>query len=343
MKATPQNGALKFLLLTGISQGHQTLQALREYVRITPYVHNGEKHFYTNESGLSSGINYLKSRLWITIYPKDENGRPIKKPAPKRPYRYYLNELSYKYLSNPWGRMEYKDQHLEERAAELARLMLGDSEEFKAAVERRAKEMKPIKVENKIEKPVLKPVNQIVKVQFDDGTEKEIKLDSDGEIKELGELKNQLKQLETNHTATIQEYQYYIRELESTLSQTDIETVKKYERNLTREDKKQMRYVLANEYWNNGYYLDDYFFQQWDGNYIIALLKKLMEFGQLVAPECVDIFSRNSDLYKRRKTRIKRIVTGEDILRCEFFIQDFTDSGVVIDSSYLEAEKTLKW
>lgn len=341
MKATPDH-SLKNLILTGIYEGYSTLPSLREYVRITPYIRDGEENFYTNESGLSSGINYLKSRLWITIYPKDEMGRPIKKPAPTRPYVYYLNELAYKYLSNPWGRMEYKDQVLEERAAELARLMLEDSDQFREAVERRAKEMKSIKITNRIEKPVLEPINQTIKI-MDDGVEKVIELDSNGKIKELGELKNQLKQQEANHTATIQEYQKYVRELESTLSKSDIEAVKKFERNLTKEEKIQHRYALANEYWNNGYYLDEYFFQQWGGDYIIVILKKLMEFGQLVAPESIDVFSRSSDLYKRRKSRIKRIVAGGDILSCEIVIIGTTESGLVIDSSFLEAEKTLKW
>ena len=341
MKATPDH-ALKNLILTGIYEGNQTLQGIREFVRITPYIRNGEEFYYRNESGLTSGINYLKSRSWITIYHKDENGRPIKAPKPARPYVYYLNERGYQYLSNPNRTAEHKEQVIEERAKELAANIVENCDQFKEAVEKRAREMTPIKVENRIEKPVLKPVNQIVKVQMDDGVEKVIELNSNNEIKEVGKLKNQIKQQEANHTATIQEYQYYIRELESALSQTDIETVKKYERNLTREEKKQLRYALATEYANNGYYLDDYFFQQWKGNYIVAVLKKLMEFGQLVAPECVDIFSRNSDLYKRRKSRIKRIVTGEDIIGCEFYIKDFTDSGVVIGSPYLEEDKNLK-
>jgi len=166
---------------------------------------------------------------------------------------------------------------------------------------------------------------------------------SNGEIKELGELKNQLKQVETNHTATIQAYENYIRELESALSYSDIEAVNKYERNLTREEKKQMRYALATEYWNNGYFLDEHFFKQWKGDYIIAVLKKLMEFGQLVAPESIDVFSRKSDLYKRRKSRIKRIVAGQEIAGCEFFIKDFTDTGIVVSSPYFEEDKTLRW
>lgn len=339
---TPDH-ALKNLILTGIYEGNQTLQGIREFVRITPFTIDGEEFYYRNESGLTSGINYLKSRGWITIYPKDGNGQPIKKPAPTRPYRYYLNELSYKYLSNPEGRMEYKDQHIKERAAELARLMVEDSDKFKEAVERRAREMTPIKVQNRIEKPVLKPVNQIVNIQMDDDEEKVIEFDSNGEIKELGELKNQLKQVETNHTATIQAYENYIRELESALSKSDIEAVKKFERTLSRDEKKQMRHALAVEYLNNGYLLDEYFFQQWGGEYIIAVLKKLLEFGQLVAPESIDIFSRGSDLYRRRKSRIKRIVTGQEIAGCEFFIKDFTESSVVIGSPYLEEDKTLKW
>ena len=341
MKAT-RDGELKNLILTGIYAGNQTLGEIREYVRITPYIRDGEEFYYRNESGLSSGINYLKGRHWITIYPKDGNGQPIKKPAPTRPYRYYLNELSYKYLSNPEGRMEYKDQHIKERAAELARLMIEDSDKFKEAVERRAREMTPIKVENRIEKPVIKPVNQTIKI-MDDSEEKEIELDSKNEIKEVQELKAQLKQQELNHTATIQEYENYIQGIEYTLSQSDIEAVKKYERNLSREEKIQMRYALANEYWNNGYYLDEYFFKVWNGDYIIVILKKLLEFGQLVTHESIDIFSRGSDLYKRRQSRIKRIVSGDEILSCEFFIKDFTESSVVIGSPYLEEDKTLKW
>jgi len=339
MKATPDH-ALKNLILTGISQKHQTLPSLREYVQITPYQIDGEEYYYGNDSGLSSGINYLKSRHWITIYPKDENGRPIKKPKPKRPYRYYLNELAHQYLSNPNRTVEHKDQHLEERAAELARLMLEDSKEFKAAVERRAREMTPIKVQNRIEKPVLKPVNQIVNLQMDD-TEKKNVPDSNIEI--VQELKAQLKQQKADHTATIQQYENYIRELESALSHSDVEAVKKFERNLSRDEKKQMRYALAIEYWNNGYYLDEYFFKQWNGDYIIAVLKKLMELGQVIASECIDIFSRNSDLYKRRQSRIKRIITGDEILSCEFFIKDFTDSGIVVSSPYFEEDKTLRW
>jgi len=342
MKGTPDH-SLKNLILTGISQGYQTLPSLREYVRITPYMYDGNEHFYTNKSGLTSGINYLKGRHWITIYPKDDNGMPIKKPAPTRPYVYYLNERGYQYLSNPNRTAEHKEQVIEERAKELAANIVENCDQFKEAVERRAREMKSFKVQNRIEKPVIKPVNQIVKVQMDDGVEKELELDSSGEIKEVRKLKAQINQLEADHTATIKEYEKYVRELESSLCQSDIEAVKKFERNLTREEKTQHRYALATEYWNNGYYLDDYFFKQWNGDYIIAVLKKLMELGQVIAPESVDIFSRNSDLYKRRKSRIKRIITGEDIVGCEFFIKDFTDSGVVIDSPFLEAEKTLKW
>ena len=62
----------------------------------------------------------------------------------------------------------------------------------------------------------------------------------------------------------------------------------------------------------------------------------------MIALECVDIFSHNSDLYKRRKSRIKENVAGEDIIGCEFFIKEFNESGVVIDSRYLEVEKTIK-
>jgi len=78
-------------------------------------------------------------------------------------------------------------------------------------------------------------------------------------------------------------------------------------------------------------------------DYIIVILKKLLEFGQLVTHESIDIFSRGSDLYRRRKSRIKRILTGDEIAGCELVIIGTTESGVVIDSQYLEAEKTLKW
>ena len=342
MKATPDH-ALKILLLTGISQGHQTLHEIREYVRITPYQIDGEEFYYRNESGLSSGINYLKSRGWITIYPKDANGMPIKAPKPKRPYIYHLNERAYQFLSNPNHTADYKEQIIEEMAQELAAEIIENDSKFKELVEQRAREMKPIKVQNRIEKPVIKPINHTIKLQMDDGTEKELELDSSGEIKEVLKLKAKISQLESNHTAAIQAYENYIQGIEYTLSQSDIEAVKKYERTLSRDEKKQMRHALAIEYWNNNYYLDEYFFLQWKGDYIIAVLKKLMEFGQLVAPESIDIFSRGSDLYRRRKSRIKRIVTGQEIAGCEFYIQDFTDTGIVVSSPYLEEDKTLRW
>jgi len=321
-----------------------TLSQISDHIANIPYfcespevdMETGEPLFsggftYDNKDGVRKELTYLRQAGYIS------------KLGNRKPHTYTLTQTGIEHAQNPFVKYEHKRSKMINDAYAIANGILENSDQFKEAVERRAREMTPIKVQNQIEKPVLKPVNQIVKVQFDDGTEKEIKLDSDGEIKELGELKNQLKQLETKHTANIQEYEKYVRELESTLSRTDIEAVKKYERNLSREEKKQMRYDLAVEYWNKNYYLDEYFFKVWKGDYIIAVLKKLLELGQVIAHECIDVFSRNSDLYKRRKSRIKRIVTGEDILRCEFFIKDFTDSALVIDSQYLEAEKTLMW
>jgi len=340
VKTAPDH-SLKTLILSAIYDGHQTSREIQNYISSTPYIVGSEEYYYSNESGLSSGINYLKNTGFITIYPKDENGRPIKSPTPKRPYRYFLNDRAFQYLKNPNKKMD-RDALVAEMAREMAKDIIKDDEAFKEAVEEKVKELKPIKIENRIEKPVFKPINQIKKVQFYDGTEREIEFDSNNDLKEVQELKNQIKQLKANHTATVQEYDNYIQEIESSRSQSDIEAIKKYERNLTRDEKIQQRYALAVEYANNRYFLDEYFFQQWEGDYIIVILKKLMELGQVMAPEYVDIFGRKSDLYKRRKSRIKRIISGSEIVGCKIVIIEIKDSGIVIDSPYLEAENTLK-
>jgi len=338
---------LKGAILNSLKSSDQTilleltLSQISDHIANVPYfcespevdVETGEPlfsgHFtYNNKDGVRKELTYLRQAGYIS------------KLGKRKPHTYTLTQTGIENANNPFVKYEYKRSKMIRDAYAIANGILDNSDQFKEAVERRAREMTPIKVENKIETPVLKPVNQIVKVQMDD-TEKKNVPDSNNEI--VQELKTQLKQQKADHTATIQEYQYYIRELESALSYSDIEAVKKYERNLSREEKKNVRYALAVEYANNNYYLDDYFFRVWDGDYIIAVLKKLMELGQVIAPESVDIFSRNSDLYKRRQSRIKRIVSGDEILSCEFFIKDFTESSVVIGSPYLEEDKTLKW
>jgi len=287
-------------------------------------------HFtYENKNGVRKELTYLRQAGYIS------------KLGNSKPHTYTLTLTGIEHANNPFVKYEHKRSKMITDAYAIANGILENSDQFKEAV-RDYIEKNEVKKINVVQgkAPIIKPVNQIIRLQ---DVEKEIEIDSNNDLKEVGELKAQLKQLEANHTATIQDYENYIGELEYTVSHSDIEAVKKFDRKLSREEKIQQRYSLATEYWNNGYYLDEYFFKQWKGDYIVAVLKKLMELGQVIAPECVDIFSRNSDLYKRRQSRIKRIITGEDIIGCKFFIKDFKDSGVVIDSHYLEAEKTLKW
>jgi hypothetical protein len=291
------------------------------------------EHFtYDNKDGVRKELTYLRQAGYIC------------KLGNCKPHTYTLTLTGIEHAQNPFVKYEHKRSKMIRDSYAIANGILENSDQFREAV-RDYIEKNDVKKINVVQTkaPIIKPVNQVIKVQMDDGTEKEIELDSNNDFKEVQVLKNQIKQLEADHTTTIKEYEKYVRELESSRCQSDIEAVKKFERTLSREEKKQMRYALAVEYWNNGYYLDEYFFKQWGADYIIAVLKKLMELGQLIAPEYVDIFSRNSDLYKRRQSRIKRTVSGDEIAGCELVIIGTTESGVVIGSPYLEAEKTLKW
>lgn len=342
---------LKGAILNSLKSSDQTtllelsLSQISDHIANVPYfcespevdMETGEPlfsgHFtYNNKDGVRKELTYLRQAGYIS------------KLGNRKPHTYTLTQTGIEHAQNPFVKYEHKRSKMISDSYAIANGILENSDQFKAAVRDyiQKNEVKEINVVQG-KAPIIKPVNQTIRIQMDDGVEKEIELDSKNEIKEVQELKVQLKQQEANHTATIQEYENYIQGIESALSYSDIEAVKKYERNLTRDEKIQHRYALAVEYANNNYYLDKYFFQQWKGDYIIAVLKKLMELGQVIAPESVDVFSRNSDLYRRRKSRIKRIVTGEEIAGCKFFIKDFTDSALVIDSQYLEAEKTLKW
>jgi hypothetical protein len=342
---------LKGAILNSLKSSDQTilleltLSQISDHIANVPYfcespevdVETGEPlfsgHFtYNNKDGVRKELTYLRQAGYIS------------KLGNRKPHTYTLTQTGIENASNPFVKYEHKRSKMIRDSYAIANGILENSDQFREAV-RDYIEKNDVKEINVVQgkAPIIKPVNQTIRIQMDDGVDKEIELDSKNEIKEVQELKAQISQLESNHTAAIQEYENYVRELEYTLSTSDIEAVKKFERTLSREEKKQMRYALAVEYWNNGYYLDEYFFKQWGADYIIAVLKKLMELGQLIAPEYVDIFSRNSDLYKRRKSRIKRIVTGKEIAGCEIVIIGTTESGVVIDSQYLEAEKTLKW
>ena len=324
------------------------------YVLTTPYYNEEEdgdvtENFYGGGmGGIRTGITAMKKAGYLTLYPKNELGEPLG-IKPRRPYQYWLTATGLLHCANPHIKREHREQRISIEAYRFMQELLLDEPLFQEAVREYVKtnqvpklnvirQKAPIIRNPRIEQGKTEKI--VIENPDDYSTESEI---ANNEIKAVQELKAKINQLEADHTATIKEYEKYVRELESTLSQSEIETVKKFERNLSREEKIQMRYALAVEYANNNYYLDEYFFKVWKGDYIIAVLKKLMELGQMIAPECIDIFSRNSDLYKRRQSRIKRTVSGEEILSCEFFIKDFTDSGVVIGSPYLEEDKNLKW
>ena len=290
-------------------------------------------HFtYNNKDGVRKELTYLRQAGYIS------------KLGKRKPHTYTLTQTGIENANNPFVKYEHKRSKMIRDSYAIANGILENSDQFREAVRDYIEKNEVGKI-NVVQgkAPIIRPINQTIRIEMDDGAEKEIEFDSNNEIKEVQELKAQIRQLEADHTTTIKEYEKYVRELESSRCQSDIEAVKKYERNLTRDEKKHVRYALAVEYANNNFYLDEYFFREWKGDYIIAVLKKMMELGQLISPECIDIFSRNSDLYKRRQSRIKRIITGDEILSCEFFIKDFTDSGIVITSPYLEAEKRLRW
>lgn len=352
-KGTPDN-YLKKLILNAVKFGNHLSEDIIESVLSTPYLYaeeDGEviENFYGGGmGGIRTGITAMKNAGYLTLYPKDGYGNPTK-IKPKRPFKYYLTATGVIHCENPFIKKEHREQRISDEAQRLLEEILLDEPTFQKAVQEFVKTKQVPKLNLTRTKapiksyPRVKQETIVIKNPGGYGTKKQIELNSINKISEVQELKDQLKQQKANYTATIQEYENYIHEIESILSQSEIEAVKKFERNLTREEKKQNRYLLATDYANNGYVLDEYFFNVWNGNYIIVILKKLMELGQVIAPEYVDIFSKNSDLHKRRQSRIKRFLSGEEIIDCEFYIKEFTVSGVIIDSRYLEEEKTLKW
>ena len=102
------------------------------------------------------------------------------------------------------------------------------------------------------------------------------------------------------------------------------------------------RLGLAEHYYANGLYLDEAFFDYWQGNYRVVILERIMVWQELLHKGKIDVIGTNSDEWTRRQGHIKEVLTGEEIQYCQIRIVEIKSSGVVIDSPGMIAPRTLR-
>jgi hypothetical protein len=102
------------------------------------------------------------------------------------------------------------------------------------------------------------------------------------------------------------------------------------------------RLGLAEHYYANGLYLDEAFFDYWQGNYRVVLLERIMVWQELLHKGKIDVIGTNSDEWTRRQEHIKEVLSGEEIEYCQIRIVEIKSSGVVIDSPGMISPRTLR-
>ena len=159
------------MVLNAIGNDCSTFNEIRNHIATTPYEFHydgvGELYTYQNYDGLKSALNYYRHQKFISVV-GDER---------KKPRKYQLNSLGYRHAHDPMFRRNYRRARTEEEARQIAERILMDDEGFKQAVQEQVEKLRPQKIHTTVESPVVKPVDYIIKVQMEDGTEKEIEFD----------------------------------------------------------------------------------------------------------------------------------------------------------------------
>ena len=294
----------------------------------------------------------------------------VKKVGEKRPFHFSLTDEGKLHAVDPFIKYRIKQERMIEQSFKYAERILKNDEKVAELAEKKriekcksCRDAKPKTSKSKASTPPSKMTKKLMNAR-----KKSIKVpDADGNINEISVNKN----LDDNFIKTLQEMidfegkidaqastvlclQNENAELRKLVGKAGVELFKannKIENN-ARKSKKTMqrqysREEIAEAYWadenGNAYPLSQEFFDLWGGDYLVVVLEKILELGQIFEAGKVDVLSKGSEMYQRRKRYIQRELVGDEIYQQALYIQEIKSSGIVIDSENMIAPKLLKW
>jgi len=371
MTKTLRDNLFKGFVLNSISEGYNTLASLDE--RLSGGVFDYKFEFYDIETskfviihfkenfnkydGIRRELQYLRSTEFIKMY------------GDKKPFFYKLSKKGKIHSKNPFINKNFKSEAWSTSVISTVKAILEDDEKIEELSEKkRIAKCKSCKSMNpKPSKQPSTPSPKMTKKQMN-ARKKSIKMpDAEGNVHEISVNKN----LDDNFVKTLQEMIDYNgkidaqastvlclqnenAELRKLVGKAGVELVKANNKieNSARKSKKSMqrqysRQEIAQAYWadenGNAYPLSQEFFDLWGGDYMVVVLEKVLEFGQIFEAGKVDVLSKGSEMYQRRKRYIQRELVGNEINQQGFYIQEIKPSGIIIDSYNMIAPKLLKW
>ena len=349
---------LKGMILKTIfeSKGLLTSQEIHDYISShTFYFESPElnkfgrplfsgKYTYNNLYSIRKELTYCRRAGYV------------KKVGEKRPFLFELTDEGILHAKDPFVKYRVKQERMIEQSFKYAESILKNDEKVDGLAEKKrvekCKTCRDAKSKALKSKNTVRPIKNIIKVEMKNGDVKEIEMTREGEVRELEELKKALimSGKSPNAPSTILTLQNENEELKKLLGHSGIELGKAQEKLERKERKKEKdlirnldRLELAEHYYVNGLYLDEAFFDYWQGNYRAVLLERIMVWQELLHKGKIDIIGTNSDEWTRRQEHIKEVLTGEEIEYCQIRIVEIQNSGILIDSPGMIAPKTLRF
>jgi len=363
---------LKGMVLKTIfeSEGLLTSQEIHDYISThTFYFESPELNKFGKPlfSGNYSYNNLHSLRKELTYC---RRAGYVKKVGQKRPFLFELTDEGKIHADDPFVKYKVKQERMIEQSFKYAESILKNDEKVDELAEKKRIEKCKTCRDAKPKAPKSKPSTpspKMTKKQMN-ARKKSIKvLDAEGNVHEISVNKN----LDDNfirtlqemidfegkidaHASTIMTLQNENAELRKLVGKAGVELFKantKIENN-ARKSKKTMqrqfsRQEIAQAYWadenGNAYPLSQEFFELWGGDYMVVVLEKILEFGEIFEAGKVDVLSKGSEMYQRRKRYIQRELVGNAIYQQGLYIQEIKSSGIIIDSYNMIAPKLLKW
>ena len=335
MKMTKQipDRILKGMVLSAIEQGNSTTAEIRKHIATVPYYceyseidefgnpMNSNYYVYSNYGGLRRELTYLRHQGYI------------RKLGKKPPHRFELTKTGIEHCNNPFLKSDYKLNRMINEARKYADEILENDDRFMEAVKKYVNENHSDEVTRIVEKPVIKPENNLLEVDIGDGKTKQIEF-YNGEVKAVIEL----KAVAEEQSRRLIEYEKIIRWYQS---QEEVDNTKQINREHTTAERIAKRQALVDEYFSNNYMIDINFFRRWGGGMVPVTIKKVWDYNPFTRGS-VEIMSRGN----REFTRGHAVEMDEDlIITTEFYFyqESKNRNGIEIYGYGMKEPQLLKW
>ena len=323
------------MVLTAIVQGNYTTAEIRNHIAATPYYCESSEldefgnptisdyYTYENYGGLRRELTYLRHQGYI------------RKLGKKKPHRFELTKTGIEHANNPFIKSDYKRNLMLDEARRTAESILENDDRFMDSVRKYAEKNNFNEVVRIVEKPLLKPENNIVEVDLGDGKTKQIEL-SNGEIKAVTDLKAVAEEQATR----LAEYENALRYYQSQDAVNHATDVKELNREVTTAERIAKRQAIVDEYFTNNYIIGLQFFKLWGGNMIPVTIRKVWDWYNPFARGSVEIMSRGNREFRRGHAEE---MDAELILNSEFYFYQEAENGIEIFGNGMNEPQLLKW